>query len=221
MSDNAVVYVVDDDEALRVSVRRLLEQVGLHVQTFALVDDFLLAYSHDVPACLVVDVRMPGMSGIDLQIRLSQDGIDLPVIIVTGHGDVQMAVEAMRRGAIDFLEKPYRAQALLDSIHRGLGMNRSQRRRKREAEELEGRFAQLTAREREVTELVVEGWTNKEIARALGVTPQAIDARRSKAMVKLGVRTIPQLVEYTLRHAWSKQGYALPALVNESIAGQP
>ena len=212
MTDDATVYVVDDDEAIRRSVRRLLEQVDLPIETFASVDEFLAVYSPARPGCLVLDVRMPGMSGIDLQQKLADDGIDLPVIIVTGHADVPMAVDAMRRGAIDFLEKPYRAQVLLDSVHRGLDRDRARRRRRDEAASIAERFAQLTPREREVVDLVVSGKTNKEIASGIGVTPQAIDARRAKAMAKLGVQSVPELVEYVLRHTWSKQGYLLPAL---------
>jgi FixJ family two-component response regulator len=218
MTEDAMVYVIDDEEALRKSVRRLLEQVDLEVETFASVDGFLQAYTPGKPGCLVLDVRMPGTSGIDLQKKLADDGIDVPVIIVTGHGDIQMAVDAMRRGAVDFLEKPYRAQALLDSIHRALDGDRSRRRQRCDASRIAERFARLTAREREVVDLVVGGKTNKEIASGVGVTPQAIDARRARAMAKLGVRTVPQLVEYVLRHTWSEQGYALPALEERRTA---
>lgn len=212
MTDDVVVYVVDDDQAIRKSAQRLLEQVELPVRTFASADEFLSSYESDRPACLVLDVRMRGMSGIDLQKRLTADGIDVPVIIVTGHGDIPMAVEAMRRGAVDFLEKPYRAQVLLDSIHRGLQRDRIRREQRWASAAIAERFAQLTPREREVVDRVARGMTNKEIAADLGVTPQAIDARRSRAMSKLGVETVPQLVEYLLRYTWSEQGYVLPPL---------
>lgn len=222
MMDDVVVYVIDDDQAIRKSAQRLLEQVELPVRTYASADEFLATYVPDRPACLVLDVRMRGMSGIDLQKRLAADGIEVPVIIVTGHGDIPMAVEAMRRGALDFLEKPYRAQVLLDSIHRGLQRDRIRREQRETSAVIAERFAQLTPREREVVDRVARGMTNKEIASDLGVTPQAIDARRLRAMGKLGVETVPQLVEYLLRHIWSEQGYQLPPLSNGSfLSGAP
>ena len=212
MSEDVIVYVVDDDEAIRRSVRRLLEQVELPVETFASPLDFLNAHDPDRVGCLVLDVRMPGMSGIDLQKRMIEDETGLPVIIVTGHGDIQMAVDSMRRGAIDFLEKPYRAQALLDSIHRALALDRVRHEERRIARELSNRFTKLTAREREVVAMVVKGLTNREIASRVGVSPQAIDARRARAMGKLGVATVPELVEFVLRYECDRQGHTLPPL---------
>jgi len=204
MASETVVYVVDDDQAVRTSMRRLIGQVDLGIETFSNATDFLENYSAEKISCLILDVRMPGMSGIDLQKRLIEEGIEVPVIIVTGHGDIQMAVEAVRRGAINFLEKPFRAQVLLDSIQHALDKDRLRRQRHVAAEEMNVRFALLTEREREVVNEVVAGKTNKEIAKALGVTPQAIDARRSRAMSKLGVGTVPQLVECVLRHEWGQ-----------------
>jgi RNA polymerase sigma factor (sigma-70 family) len=210
----AVVYIVDDDEALRRSLGRLLEEVNLGAESYASVGEFLAAYDSARPSCAVLDVRMPGMSGMDLQRKLMEEGIEIPVIIVTGHGDITMAVEAMRCGAVDFLEKPYRPQDLLDGIHRALIQDAERRVREGYAREIVDRFGQLTAREREVVDMVADGMTNKQIAEDLGVTPQAIDARRSRAMAKLGVATVPQLVEAVIRHTWAQKGTVLPPLAS-------
>jgi len=198
MNSDGTVFVVDDDHDVRQSLTRLMEQVRQPVQTFANAAEFLGAVGLASAGCLVLDVRMPGMSGTELHKKLVADGFTLPVIMVTGHGDVPMAVETMQRGAIGFIEKPIRPQVLIDHIQRALARDRECRRAKEMRETLATRVALLTAREREVVDLAVSGMTNKEIAAKLGVSPQAVDARRGKAMVKLGANSVAELVKLML-----------------------
>lgn len=205
-----VVYIVDDDVHVLGAIRRLIEEVNLPVQGFTDARSFLDAYSPDVCACLVLDVRLPGMSGTDLQRELQERDIRIPIIFITGHGDVPMAVEALKAGAVDFIEKPYRSQQLLDAVQKALAVDESRRRAQREQAELAERFERLTAREREVVELVARGKTNKDIAAMLGVTPQAIDARRARAMSKLGTQSVPELAQLVLRKEWTSKGRATP-----------
>lgn len=192
------VFIVDDDEAMRSSLERLLSLVGIESETFPTARAFLDAYDNQ-PGCLLVDVRMPGMSGIDLQKTLVEQKLDIPVIMMTGHGDVPMAVDALKRGAMDFVEKPFRAQGMLDLIRRALEKGATQRVQSEELAEIRRRFGALTEKEREVVDLVVAGRTNKEIASERGVSSQAIDATRKRAMDKLKVETIAELVQLAMK----------------------
>lgn len=198
MQSKGNVFVVDDDRAIREALERLFEEVDLPVRTFGSAGDFLADHDSDGPSCIVLDVRMPGMSGIELHKKLTADNNTIPVIIITGHGDIQMAVDAVRMGAVDFIEKPFKPQRLLDCVQKCLveSMRRLQIKVARDA--LAARFARLTVREREVVELVVTGMTNKQIAAQLDVSSQAIDARRMKAMGKLQANNIPELVKVAL-----------------------
>ena len=188
------VFIIDDDEDIRRSLTRLLDQVDLNVVEFSNASDFLEAFDPGSSGCLLLDIRMPGMSGTELQRRMLERDILLPIIFVTGHADVEMAVDCMKRGAFDLIEKPFRAQRLLDTIQRALSLDRSARAARVEAEEAKRRLSLLTAREGEVAALVVKGLSNREIAGRLGVSSQAIDAHRSKAMQKLGVTNLADLV---------------------------
>ena len=194
MQANSTVFVVDDDPAVRKSLSRLMEQVELPVRDFRNAQDFLESYSPDLPGCLVLDVRMPGMSGLELHRELLQRGWRIPVLFLTAHGDVPMAVDALKRGAFDFIEKPLRGQLLIDTIRRALVCDAEQRAQADRHDSIESRFDLLTPREMEVVAMVVEGKNNKGIAGELGVSPQAIDARRSRAMAKLQVESIAELV---------------------------
>ena len=193
------VFVVDDDPAIREAMRRLLEEVKLPVREYSEAKEFLAEFDGQGIGCVVLDIRMPGMSGIDLHKKLCADGHDTPVIIVSGHGDIRMAVDAVRRGAFDFLEKPFTVQTLLDRIQHALTHHSMVRERLSEQHDLESSYAKLTPRECEVIDLVVKGKTNKQIAFDLGVTSQAIDARRANAMRKLNCDSIPQITEFILR----------------------
>jgi FixJ family two-component response regulator len=199
MGAEGTVFIVDDDSALRKSLGRLLDSVGVPHVGFRTADEFLETYAAAPPGCLVLDVRMPGTSGLELQRQLAGQGVDIPIIIITGHGDVPMAADAMRRGAVDFLEKPVPPQVLLDRIHQALVQDAENRRNKAEHEAIIARLAGLTGREREVVERAVTGMTNKRIAAQLGVSPQAIDAHRAKAMDKLGVGSVAELVQLMMR----------------------
>jgi len=190
----ATVYVVDDDPGVRASLRRLLEEVSLPCEACGTANEFLELYDPASPGCLVLDVRMPGMSGIELHKRLVAEGVTIPVIMISGHGDIPMAAESMRRGAVDFMEKPVSPQVLLDRIQQALSQDAETRRTKAERDAVATRAASLTAREREVVDLAVTGLANKQIAARLGVSPQAIDAHRAKAMRKMQASSVPELV---------------------------
>ena len=188
------VFVVDDDEDIRSSLKRLLEQVDLKVEEFSKASDFLEAYDPARPGCLLLDIRMPQMSGTELQKRMLEQDIPLPIIFITGHADVAIAVDCMKRGAFEFIEKPVRAQRLLDTIQRALSLDRDRRSIRVEIDEAKRCFSRLTPRESQVVEFAVKGLSNRDIARELGVSSQAIDAHRSKAMQKLGVTNVADLV---------------------------
>jgi two-component system response regulator FixJ len=197
-SAKGTVFIVDDDPAIRRALGRLLEEVALPARTFATADAFLETYDEDEPGCLVLDVRMPGMSGMDLQERLNQLGIRIPIIFITAHGDIPMAVAAIQRGALDFVEKPVRAQKLIDRIHDALNLDVELRAERQKTARLAERFELLTRRERQVIELAATGQTNKEIATQFGVSSQAIDGHRSRAMKKLGTHSVAELVRLVL-----------------------
>ena len=189
------VFVVDDEEAVRDSLQWLLESKGLKVALFDSAEAFLAAYSPSLPGCLVVDVRMPGMSGLELQEKLAELHYALPVIFITGHGDVPMAVQAVKHGAIDFLEKPFNDKDLLAIIERSLEHDRQQRERLQQASSAQSRLASLTPREREVMELVVAGKLNKLIADQLDISIKTVEAHRAKVMEKVGAHSLAELVQ--------------------------
>jgi RNA polymerase sigma factor (sigma-70 family) len=202
-----VVFVIDDDQAVREGIESLLASVGLRVETFRTAHEFLASERLDVPSCIVLDVRLPGPSGLDLQRELSRLEIRLPIIFITGHGDVPMSVQAMKAGAVEFLTKPFREQALFDAIHDALERDRQQRAQHAEVEELRQRYSSLTRREREVLMLVVEGMLNKQIAAKLGASEVTIKIHRAQAMQKMRagslaelVRIVDRLVSPTVRY---------------------
>ncbi len=188
------VFVVDDDEAVRDSLAFLIASVGLEAETFASAREFLDAYHPDRSGCLVLDVRMPGMSGIELQKRLGEMGSILPIIFITGHGDVPMAVKAMRSGAVDFLQKPFEDQELLDRIQQSLAMDARHRRELAERHELAERIAALTPREKEVMELVAAGLANKNAAGRLGISQRTVEIHRTRVMEKMKATSLAHLV---------------------------
>lgn len=194
----ATVFVVDDDEAMRNSVYWLLDSVSLAVKMFASAGDFLASYDACQSGCLLLDVRMPGMSGMELLEQLGSRGIRLPVIMITGHGDVPMAVRALQHGAFDFIQKPFNGQELLDRVHRALKLDDENRQKYSHIDALRSHFAVLTVREREIMELVVAGDSSKVIGRKLGISSRTVDIHRANVMRKLNVRTIAELVQARL-----------------------
>ncbi|HKZ74185.1 MAG TPA: response regulator transcription factor [Steroidobacteraceae bacterium] len=192
------VFVVDDDEAVRGALRLLLKSVGLTAAAFASAQEFLASYSPGQPGCLVLDVRMPGMSGLELQHQLNLRGAILPVIFITGHGDVPMAVEAMQHGAFDFVQKPFRDQELLERVQRALEKDRLAREQLRQTESIRARLDALTPREREVLLLMVQGKANKVMAADLGVSQRTVEIHRARVMDKMQARALAQLVRMAM-----------------------
>jgi FixJ family two-component response regulator len=190
---NSTVLVVDDDPDLRASVGRLLRSLGIDTQLFASISDFLESDPPDGPACLVLDVRLPGQSGLDLQRELAAAHRELPIIFITGHGDIPMTVQAMKGGAIEFLTKPFRDQDLLDAIHLGLSRDRATRDNKKALADLTERFASLSPRERDIMLQVVRGRLSKQIAGDMGITESTVKVHRSRAMRKMKARSLPEL----------------------------
>jgi len=192
------VFVVDDDRAMRDSLSWLLDSVGLRVRSYATAAEFLADHDPAQPGCLVLDVRMPGMSGLDLQAELARRGVELPTIVITGHAEVSMAVRAVKAGAIDFIEKPFSDQLLLDRVRQALEIDLEVREVRRRREDALRRLATLTAREREVLNLVVAGKQNKEIASELGVSPKTVEVHRAHVMSKMCVDSLAELIRITL-----------------------
>jgi two-component system response regulator FixJ len=199
MKDRApTVYIVDDDDAVRNALRLLLKSVGLAAVTVPSAQEFLGTYDPHQPGCLILDVRMPGMSGLELQQQLNLRGAIIPVIFITGHGDIPMAVEAMQQGAFDFLQKPFRDQDLIDRIQRALAKDLTGRAELRERARIKERLESLTAREREVLELVTSGKPNKIMAADLGVSQRTVEIHRARVMEKMGAASLAQLVRMVL-----------------------
>ena len=192
------VFIVDDDPALRKSLRWLTESVGLRVETFATAEDFRAAYDPARSGCLVLDVRMPGMSGLDLQAYLVEQNIALPVLIVTGHAEVQSAVRAMKAGAVGFLEKPFGDQELLDHVQEALAIDQRERERKINLRDVRERYERLTPREREVMVLIARGRANKQIAAELDISQKTVEVHRAHVMKKLEAASIAGLVRMVL-----------------------
>jgi FixJ family two-component response regulator len=192
--NEGVVFVVDDDASMRHSTECLIRSIGLNAMTFASADQFLKHKRPDTPACLLLDMRMPGLSGLDLQKELAQAGVDIPIIFITGHGDIPMTVQAMKAGAIEFLTKPYRDQDLIDAVRKGLKRDGVARTEQTKLRDLKRRFDSLTPREREVMTLVVSGLLNKQIAAQLGSTEQTVKFHRGHIMQKMQAVSLADLV---------------------------
>jgi FixJ family two-component response regulator len=188
------VFIVDDDAQMRESLRNLIRSVGLRVELFASAQEFLQSQHQDTLSCLVLDVRMPGLSGLDLQKQTSEAGLEIPIIFITSHGDIPMTVRAMKAGAVEFLTKPFRDQDLLDAIQQALERSRKAREQEAGTKELRRRFALLSPREREVMERVVAGLLNKEIGAELGTSETTVKIQRHHVMEKMGASSLPELV---------------------------
>ena len=198
MDREQTVFVVDDDEGVRDGLRMLLATVGQPCEAYASATEFLEGYDPDKRGCLVLDIRMPRISGLELQEQLNEQGSDLPIIFITGHGDITMAVEAMRRGALDFIRKPFREQDLLDRIHEALDVELVRRKRAIERDVLVNQMASLTNREKVVLAGVADGAMNKVIAIDLGISERTVEVHRANAMKKLGLRTLAELIRFKL-----------------------
>src|SRR5215210_1441014 len=192
-----VVFVIDDDPSMRTAIKELIEAVGMSCQTFGSGQELLAADLPDIPRSLVLDVRLPGLSGLHLQRELMERGINMPIIFITGHGDIPMTVQAMKAGAVEFLTKPFRDQDLLDAIEQGIERDRSARKQQTEIRELRGRSETLTPRERAVMQLVVTGRLNKQIAVELDISEKTVNVHRSQVMQKMRADSLAELVRMT------------------------
>jgi FixJ family two-component response regulator len=198
-AEEPVVFIVDDDEGIREATRSLLASVGLRVETFTTAQEFLASRQPDAPACLVLDVRLPGLSGLDLQHELIQAGIPIPIIFITGHGDVPTSVQAMKAGAVEFLTKPFQDQQLLDAIHRAIAGDLLERPRRAEMAKLRRRYGSLTPREREVMAMVVAGLLNKQTAAEIGTSEITVKVHRAHIMQKMRADSVADLVRMAER----------------------
>jgi FixJ family two-component response regulator len=195
-----VVFIVDDDDEVRDAISLLMDSVGLKVQAYESAQAFLDGFDPERPGCLILDVRMRGMSGLELQAQLAGEPIHPPIVIITGHGDVPMAVRAVQAGAVDFLEKPFNDQALLDAVHRALGVDARRRGHAMRLAEVNQRLERLTPREREILDQIVAGKRNKVIAADLQISQSTVEAHRAKVMDKLQARSLSELMRLMLEH---------------------
>ena len=198
MAETSTVYIVDDDEAVRESLELLLESIDQPSTSFASANEFLEAFDNDMAGCLVLDIRMPGMNGMELQRKLNELNSILPIIFVTGHGDVPMAVEAMQHGAVDFIQKPYREQDLLDKMNQALQLDQEQRSVLQEKQAIVERMDALTPREKEVMDMMIDGNANKVIAIDLGISQRTVEIHRSRVMEKMGTHSLAHLVRMVI-----------------------
>ena len=194
VADVPTVFIIDDDEYVRESIHDLVESVSLRAESFATAQGFLSSERRDGPSCLVLDVRLPDTSGLDLQQELSRAGVKIPIIFITGHADIPMTVKAMKSGAFEFLTKPFREQDLLDVIHRALRRDRGVREKQKQLAELQKRYSSLSARECEAISLVVSGLLNKQIAAELGSSETTVKIQRGRVMQKMQAKSLPDLV---------------------------
>jgi RNA polymerase sigma factor (sigma-70 family) len=210
MSNEPTVFIVDDDNEVREAIGLLMDSVGLASERYDSAWAYLACFDPARPGCLVLDVRMRHMSGLELQERLAEEPIHPPIIIITGHGDVPMAVRAVKNGAVDFIEKPFNDQALLDAVHRALDIDAEQRGHAEEISDINERLERLTKREREVLEQIVDGKRNKVIAVDLGISQSTVEAHRAKVMEKLEARSLSELMRMMLlvdpKNARNKEG---------------
>lgn len=195
----STVFIVDDDEAVRDSLKMLVRSIGLSVETFASADDFLESYDPARPGCLILDIRMPGMSGLELHEQLRDMNATLPIIFITGHGDIPMAVQSIKAGAIDFIPKPFRDQELIDRIQQALEQNVSTRKSVGEHDAIAKRIDSLTPREREVMEYVAKGEPNKAIAYDLSISERTVEVHRARVMEKMKADSLPDLVQMVMK----------------------
>ena len=198
MTHNPTVFIVDDDQEVHDAIKLLMNSVGLAAETFGSVQEFLARFDPQRTGCLVLDIRMKGMSGLDLQDRLTQEAIHPPIIIITGHGDVPMAVRAVKAGAVDFIEKPFNDQLLLDAVHRAIEQDAEHRGRASHLADIQVRVQKLTPREREILEMVVAGKRNKVIAIDLGISQSTVEAHRAKVMEKMEAASLSDLMRMML-----------------------
>ncbi|HKD86046.1 MAG TPA: response regulator transcription factor [Terriglobales bacterium] len=195
MTETPIVFVVDDDASVRSSLRFLLSTVGLQAETFDSANSFLQRKRSDAPSCLVLDVRLPGLSGLDFQRELAERNISIPIVFLTGHGDIPMSVRAMKAGAVEFLTKPFRDQDLLDAVRIALDRDRARREQEMEMADIRRRFDSLTSREQEVVSMVVAGMLNKQIAAELGTAESTVKVQRSRAMEKMKATSLAELIQ--------------------------
>lgn len=194
MNEVETVFVVDDDAGMRDALVQLLETAGLQVESYASGPDFLAVYESERPGCLLLDMAMPGMSGLEVQAALNTLGLTIPIIFLTGHGDIPMAVRAVQAGAVDFLEKPIQGAALLERVRRALALDREWRKTQGRTLAIQQRHAKLSPREREIMTLTVSGLTSKEIARKLDISPRTVEVHRTHVMYKMGAANLADLV---------------------------